>query len=171
MKIRHSTSSGDDKIELQMTPMIDIVFQLLVFFIMTFKIVAQEGDFNIRMPLSSEGGAPDESQMPPYKLYLTANSEGTLEVPFLLDGLTFDDFASLQAHLINEMESLDGGPEKFQEEAEVELHCDYNLRYDFVIQAIDSVRGKRDRDTNQTIEIIQNIKFAPPGAGQDQLFE
>ncbi|MFP6675633.1 MAG: biopolymer transporter ExbD, partial [Pirellulaceae bacterium] len=78
MKFRHTTSSGDDKIELQMTPMIDIVFQLLVFFIMTFKIVAQEGDFNIRMPLASEGGAPDESQMPPYKLYLTANQDGTL---------------------------------------------------------------------------------------------
>ena len=30
---------------LEMTPMIDIVFQLLVFFIMTFKIVSQEGDF------------------------------------------------------------------------------------------------------------------------------
>ena len=52
MKIRHTTSSGQDKIELQMTPMIDIVFQLLVFFIMTFKIVSQEGDFNVKMPLA-----------------------------------------------------------------------------------------------------------------------
>ena len=53
MKVRHSSSTGKDKIELQMTPMIDIVFQLLVFFIMTFKIVAQEGDFNIKMPVSA----------------------------------------------------------------------------------------------------------------------
>lgn len=172
MKIRHTTSSGNEKIELQMTPMIDIVFQLLVFFIMTFKIVAQEGDFNIRMPLSSQGGAPDESQMPPFKLYLTANDQGTLEVPFLLDGRSFDNFQQLQAHLISEMEDPNGvGPEKFQEEAEVELHCDYNLRYDFVIQAIDAVRGKRDRETNQTIEIVQNIKFAPPPDRADQLFE
>ncbi|MEO2009867.1 MAG: biopolymer transporter ExbD [Pirellulaceae bacterium] len=172
MKFRHTTSSGDDKIELQMTPMIDIVFQLLVFFIMTFKIVAQEGDFNIRMPLASEGGAPDESQMPPYKLYLTANQDGTLEVPFLMDGLTFDNFKSLQEHLILEMEDPNGvGPEKFQEEAEVELHCDYGLRYDFVIQAIDSVRGKLDRATGQTIEIVQKIKFAPPPDRSGQLFE
>ena len=50
MKIRGKRPSKDEKIELQMTPMIDIVFQLLVFFIMTFNVVAQEGDFNIRMP-------------------------------------------------------------------------------------------------------------------------
>ena len=35
MKIRHTTGSGQEKIELQMTPMIDIVFQLLIFFIMS----------------------------------------------------------------------------------------------------------------------------------------
>ena len=62
MKIRHTTSSGQDKIELQMTPMIDIVFQLLIFFIMTFKIVAQEGDFNINMPQASPQSAPPASQ-------------------------------------------------------------------------------------------------------------
>jgi biopolymer transport protein ExbD len=170
MKIRRS-GHIEDKIELQMTPMIDIVFQLLVFFIMTFKIVAQEGDFNIRMPLSSEGGAPDDEKMPPFKLYLTANDQGTLEVPFLLDGNSFDDFRSLQSYLIGQMESPEISAEKFQAEAEVELHCDYNLRYDFVIQAIDAVRGKRDRATNQTIEIVQNIKFSPPEDRTDQLFE
>jgi biopolymer transport protein ExbD len=54
-----SACRKNDKIELQMTPMIDIVFQLLVFFIMTFKIVSQEGDFNIKMPLAAQqAGAP-----------------------------------------------------------------------------------------------------------------
>ena len=42
MQIRNANNEGE-KIELQMTPMIDIVFQLLVFFIMTFKIVSMEG--------------------------------------------------------------------------------------------------------------------------------
>ena len=49
MRIRHGTTTLD-KIELQMTPMIDIVFQLNMFFLFTFKIVLPEGDFNIRMP-------------------------------------------------------------------------------------------------------------------------
>ena len=55
MQIRNANKAGE-KIELQMTPMIDIVFQLLVFFIMTFKIVSMEGDFNIRMPAASPYG-------------------------------------------------------------------------------------------------------------------
>src|SRR5487761_1493147 len=38
MKIRKSAASGNDKVEMQMTPMIDIVFQLLAFFVMSFKI-------------------------------------------------------------------------------------------------------------------------------------
>ena len=50
MKIRNTGRGDDGEVKLEMTPMIDIVFQLLVFFIMTFKIVSQEGDFNIKMP-------------------------------------------------------------------------------------------------------------------------
>ena len=42
-----------DKIPIDMTPMIDIVFQLLTFFVMTLKIVEAEGDFNIKMPLAA----------------------------------------------------------------------------------------------------------------------
>ena len=64
MKFRHR-NIDEEKIELQMTPMIDIVFQLLVFFIMSFKIVAQEGDFNIKMPLAApNAGTPDDSLLP-----------------------------------------------------------------------------------------------------------
>ena len=46
-----------DKIPLDMTPMIDVVFQLLTFFCMTLKIAAMEGDFNIKMPLAARGKA------------------------------------------------------------------------------------------------------------------
>ena len=75
MKFRHRVSE-EDKIELQMTPMIDIVFQLLVFFIMTFKIVAQEGDFNIKMPLAApNAGTADDSLLPPLKLRLLADDK------------------------------------------------------------------------------------------------
>ena len=77
MKIRHTTGSGDRRIQLQMTPMIDIVFQLLVFFIMTFKIVAQEGDFNIKMPLAAPAVGPvSDIAMPPIQVRLLSDAEG-----------------------------------------------------------------------------------------------
>ncbi|MCA9108228.1 MAG: biopolymer transporter ExbD, partial [Planctomycetales bacterium] len=79
MKVRARGNFADEKIELQMTPMIDIVFQLLVFFIMTFKIAAMEGDFNIKMPLSAPSeGSPEEREMPPFQLRMAANPDGSL---------------------------------------------------------------------------------------------
>jgi biopolymer transport protein ExbD len=165
MKVRHSTTSGSDKIELQMTPMIDIVFQLLVFFIMTFKIVAMEGDFNIKMPLAAPAaGAPSDIAMPPIKVRLRADSQGRLA------GVVFND-ESLGG--MNPMEGLrlkiidligdDTGPGGIQDEAEVELDCDYGLRYEHVIDAITAVSGYLRSDG--TVEkLVEKIKFAPPRA-------
>ena len=160
MKVRHNKGGGDEKIELQMTPMIDIVFQLLVFFIMTFKIVSQEGDFNIKMPLAAPAaGAPDELQIPPIKVRLRAGGGG------LLAGM------SLNERGVGTMEALrleiigligdERGPGTIQETAEVELDCDYGLRYEHVIQAITAVSGYID-ETGNVVKLVEKIKFAPP---------
>ena len=77
--LKFQVFNPQDDEEMQMTPMIDIVFQLLVFFIMTLKIVSQEGDFNIKMPIGApREGLPDPHQLPPLKLKLRANSAGQL---------------------------------------------------------------------------------------------
>lgn len=41
--------SSFERINPDMTPMIDVVFQLLTFFMLTLKSVIPEGDFDIRM--------------------------------------------------------------------------------------------------------------------------
>ena len=43
-----------EEIKMNMTSMIDIVFQLLVFFVMTFNPPQYEGDFSVKMPLNSD---------------------------------------------------------------------------------------------------------------------
>ena len=79
MKVRNVGGIQDEKVEVQMTPMIDIVFQLLIFFIMTFKIVSPEGDFNIKMPLAAPSeGMPDDNQLPPIKVTMRAGAGGSL---------------------------------------------------------------------------------------------
>lgn len=160
MKVRHNKGGGDDKIELQMTPMIDIVFQLLVFFIMTFKIVSQEGDFNIKMPLAAPAaGAPDDLQLPPMKVRLRAGGGGVLAGMSLNDqGVgTMED---LRLRIIGVVGD-DRGPGSVQETAEVELDCDYGLRYEHVIQAITAVSGYID-DAGNVVKLVEKIKFAPP---------
>ena len=160
MRIRKSRDISEEKIEIQMTPMIDIVFQLLVFFIMTFKIVAQEGDFNIKMPRAEENtGIPEEVPLPPMKLRLTANAEGQLTGIIFNDELTFQSFADLHQHIRTEIIQDASGP--MREQMEVELDCDYQLTYANVIAAVTAVSGFVDENDN-VVKMIEKIKFAPP---------
>ena len=165
MKFRHS-SGEEGKIELQMTPMIDIVFQLLVFFIMTFKIVAQEGDFNIRMPLAApNAGTPDEALLPPLKLRLLADDQGNLRTDGIqLNDRVFADFAGLHAY-IRSLLGDDAGPGSVGE-VELEIDCDYGLRYVHTIDAVTAVSGYLDPNEN-VIRLIEKIKFAPPTRPDD----
>lgn len=161
MKIREKRH--DDKIELQMTPMIDIVFQLLVFFIMTFKIVLPEGDFNIRMPPPATQTNSQPPETPTLTLRMTAGEEGVL-TGLNLGDLSFSDddqssaFDKLRSHIRSLVED-EGGPGTASER-EVELECDYDLDYKYVIRAITAISGYiKD---GQRFKLIERIRFAPP---------
>ena len=159
MRIRNIRNIGEEQIELQMTPMIDIVFQLLVFFIMTFKIVAQEGDFNVKMPLAApEQGTIDEQQLPVMKLRLVSDDEGEL-AGISLNDAPFSSFLELHEH-IRGLIGDESGPGSFQEQAEVEIDADYNLKYSNIIEAITSVSGYIQDDN--VIKLVEKIKFASP---------
>jgi biopolymer transport protein ExbD len=157
MKVRHQRAA--EEIPLQMTSMIDIVFQLLAFFIMTFKIITQEGDFNVKMPLADVRPGPiDEQLIPPIKVRLQAGSDGKL-TGIVMNQKPLDAFP----HLRDEILGLIGTDSPAAGEgAEVELDCDYNLRYEHVIQAITAVSGYRDDATGDIVKLIDKIKFAPP---------
>jgi biopolymer transport protein ExbD len=159
MKVRNTKEA--EKIELQMTPMIDIVFQLLIFFIMQFKIVQLEGDFNIKMPAqAASAGTPEDDELPPMKLRLRAADNGGL-ASINLNDVSFNDLNGLHAHVANLVGGDDAGPGAGFEGAEVELDCDYNLRYENVVAAITAVSGKVG-DDGRIIKLIEKIKFAPP---------
>ncbi|MCS7239542.1 MAG: biopolymer transporter ExbD [Thermoguttaceae bacterium] len=150
-------------VELQMTPMIDIVFQLLVFFVMTFKIAAPEGDFNIRMPIVAPSeGIPEPDALPPITIRLTALSDGRL-AGIQFGNRQLKNFLELRERMI-EMLGPDPGPSVI-ESTEVELDCDYHLRYEYVIEAITAVSGYVDEKTGQIVKLVEKIKFAPPRAG------
>jgi len=166
MKVRNVQRHADEKVELQMTPMIDIVFQLLVFFIMTFKIVSPEGDFNIRMPLAAPSeGIPDPMQLPPIKVRMAAKADGSLlgvqmGTRTLSRENPFDDL-----HMqIREIVGDDTGPGSIAESTEVELDCDYNLDFKYVIDAITAVSGYVADDGMSVIKLVEKIKFSPPKA-------
>ncbi len=158
MKIRHTGSRNDEKIELQMTPMIDIVFQLLIFFIMTFKIVAVEGDFNVRMPSAAPAaGEPDPLQTTPLKLILKANEDGTLK-SISLNERSFESMEELGLFIISNYGA--DSPSSLRESVEVELDCDTHLHYGYTMEAITRVSGFID-GAGKVVPLIEAIKFSP----------
>ena len=161
MKVRRAGRRSGEKVELMMTPMIDIVFQLLIFFIMTFKIIAPEGDFNIKMPVAAPSeGLPEPDQLPPMKVRMKAAASGHLaDIQFGQTSLG-TSFPSLRTS-VRQVIGDDPGPGTL-ENSEVELDCDYNLRYEYVVEAITAVSGYVDQETGQIVKIVEKIKFAPP---------
>jgi biopolymer transport protein ExbD len=71
-------SKLNSKIPIDMTPMIDVVFQLLTFFMLSMKVVLVEGDFNIRMPLGASAGRAEVEPLPPIIVKMTATPDGSL---------------------------------------------------------------------------------------------
>ena len=156
MKLRQHGSN--EKAELSMTALIDIVFLLLAFFVMTFKVSAQEGDFNIKMPTPGSGALSDSTELP-MKLRLKSDGNGNLENISLNDSLSFGtDFASLRAKIVETVGDT-SGPSSEDQGPEVEIDLDYDLHYKYVIQAITSVTGYESGDN--VVRLVQRIKFAP----------
>ncbi|MHB8900441.1 MAG: ExbD/TolR family protein [Thermoguttaceae bacterium] len=156
MKLGKSVRS-EGEFGLQMTPMIDCVFQLLIFFLLSFKIAAPEGDFNIKMPAQAAAGVPDSAALPPIKIRITAAENGKIA------GIKFADVSvNNLSDLRTKVRQIVGdapGPGAL-ESTEIEFDCDYNLRYEYVVQAMTAVSGYiRD---GQVIKLVEKIKFTPP---------
>ena len=157
MKIRNTEHR--ESITLQMTPMIDIVFQLLVFFVFTFKIVLPEGDFNIRMPSSQASQQSEPSETPLLQVKLRAAPSGELAGVELGDLAFTGDAPFFQLHeAIRGMINDAGGPGSTDQEVEIE--ADYDLKYRYAMNAITAITGEID-DNGEQHKLVERVRFAP----------
>jgi len=163
MKIR-GTGAPAEKVETPMTPMIDVVFQLLIFFMLTLRIVEPEGDFNINMPIGAPAQAsPDVPELPPIKVRLTANPDGSLSgisIDQLPLGNTDAAFRKLNDEILARIGGRPGNP--LSKDIEVEIDADYGLHYDYTIRAVSACTGRLDPQTQRIVTFIEKVKFAPP---------
>lgn len=161
MQVRQAKSSNV-KIEQQMTPLIDVVFQLLVFFVLSFKVASVEGDFNVKMPLDTgrDRNLTEPADVP-LKLRLVADADGDLE-SLSLNHRQFatNDWHGLQRHLLS-LVGTATGPGSLRDSLEVEIDCDYQLRYDHAIAAVTAISGVRS-ESGGIVPLIEHVKLSPP---------
>lgn len=173
-----------DKVEQQMTPMIDIVFQLLTFFVMTFKVPIDEGNFDIKMPLPAQGSGPPP-QKKNFTVKLTSIKSGAPWQIGHLAKITFDGkpipvkapldpttVSSLQARANSGVSGAEAAALLAQlnwaksamdelhtsvrgqlarsksliQEGEYEIDADENLRFGYVLSAMDMIANHRGED-------------------------
>jgi biopolymer transport protein ExbD len=154
--------SGElEKLEMNMTPMIDVCFQLIIFFMLSLRLFSPEGDFSITMPMAApREGLPPQAQTPPVRVRLSADRKGNL-VRIQMGQRVLTNFKELHDQ-IREISKFDRGPTATPGSAEVELDCDYNLKFEFVVDALSSVAGYVANDRQTIVRMIEKIRFAPP---------
>jgi biopolymer transport protein ExbD len=135
------------KPQINMTPMIDVVFLLLTFFVLTFKIIIPEGDFSVEMSPQGERQLVN-ALADPVEIRLMADADGVLS-RIVLNGEDIGNFDLLRQRML--AISL-GNPDP-----EVLLIPDNALRYEYSIQAMTAIRGERRE--GQIHKICDKIKF------------
>lgn len=161
MKFRKDLSRNED-MRLNMTAMIDIVFQLLVFFVVTFKVAAMETDFNIKMPLDAQGAATDTI---PELIQVTLRAGDNRDIA----GIEVDSgakqerfngadmFDQLTNFVERTLASGNGDPVNGSD-VEVEFTIDAPLRYKWTVMGIEHVSGRIQPDGTLK-PLVNKIKF------------
>ena len=160
MKIRSRSADGE-KIETQMAPMIDVVFQLLIFFMLTLKIIRPEGEFGINMPLAAAAQtAAEEPLIPEMKVRAIAGPDGEL-ASLQLNGRDLGNDDAAFADLTASVRRIAGDPtgEAPSDDLSVEIDPDYDLNYRWFIKTVGAVSGNKD-ERGETVPLVGNIKFA-----------
>jgi len=72
-RVQRGFKQGDDEVEVSMTPMIDVVFQLLIYFLVTFSTADVLAILDVSRPAPEQA---QQNQMPPADMIRIAVLEG-----------------------------------------------------------------------------------------------
>ena len=150
--------------QLNMTPMIDVVFLLIIFFMCTLTVSEPEGDFEISLPFgSASANSASDAELQPFKVRMEADAQGEL-VSLSFDGENLgggpNAISSLNSRVFRRITGLQAIGSDQLEKQEVEIDPDYNLNYRYIINAIRACSGRVGHN-GVHIPYLQRIKFAP----------
>ncbi len=143
MRFRSSIDSSNPS--QNMSAMIDIVFLLLVFFMLTLQIAIPEGVHEVK---AQADGIPGQNRIivPEIRVHLEAALDGSLATVTLNRRPVGVGEGGLRT-LNNEIKRLCGvlGPENARE-ARIVIEADYNLNYEHSARALGACSKRRNHD-------------------------
>lgn len=150
MHYRHAIEHRDTR--LQMSAMIDIVFLLLIFFVMTFQIVVLESNLPVAAPAAGDPGMA--ALQLPHIVRLDATAEGDLAGVRLNDE-PVADLSQLREHARGLVEQSSAADLEFV------VECDQRLNYRHAVDALTAVSGYVG-DDGRVVPLVRNVRFAQP---------
>ncbi|MBY0589440.1 biopolymer transporter ExbD [bacterium] len=132
--------AGVKKVQTDMTPMIDVVFQLMVFFLFTFKIAPVEGEIGVNMPAITAGSSAQKQDVTIERvpIKLLAGNSGGLDQVMLGERFLGGGEQALRS-LSQVLKDTYAGPGGVVNDVEVEVDADRQLRYHWVIRATNAI--------------------------------
>lgn len=99
MNIFKKNRAGDSKLELQIAPLIDVVFLLLIYFMVTASLIKKEGDISFFLPTPPD---PDVKIDLPIEAVIQINADSTV----VLEGMRFTAEDRVLSDLTNHIKGL-----------------------------------------------------------------
>lgn len=152
-----------DAQRLGLTPMIDVTFQMLVFFLLTLRILRPEGDFDVRMPAAAPGTRRPIDADLPVTIGLRAGPGGRLASIQWGDS-TLSDFRELRRRVRDLSAARQGTDVPLPP---LELECDYQLRYEHVVDALTAVTAQVGDDGRTIVRLAEDVRLRPPRGGEE----
>ncbi len=131
MKLNKQNISGDQKVELQIAPLIDVVFLLLIYFMVTASLIKKEGDISFLLPAD----IPAEQIVElPIEILIEIMADGIVEV----EGRRFASQNHLLDELVMQLKQLQAIAETQNAPFSVNLLPDSETLHDRVIDVMDA---------------------------------
>ena len=91
----------ETKLELQIAPLIDVVFLLLIYFMVTAALIKKEGDISFMLPANI---APEQMIIIPVEALIVITAEGAV----MMDGMRFSSEDKNLGDLVTQLKGLKG---------------------------------------------------------------
>ena len=142
---------------LNLTSMIDVIFQLLIYFVVTASFMVDEGVLSAMLPQGRGSAAADDEELPPEEIRIViVSGADPAVVGIRRDNAAYDGFVDLAADLNRQRYDPDIGQIDglYPADSPVVIQADGRVRWQHLVAAFNAAVGAK----------YTNVRFADAAA-------